>query len=108
MSLEKLKDNATQEEINIWIVKAVEEYNLLKTSLETLQTKEEEYKNRIISLEQANQSLFTKVMNQGEQNTIEDKEEKYIPKLVSEEYFNTLSEQEQENLIKLEGELNGY
>ena len=44
MSLDKLKENATQEEINNWIVKATEEYNLLKTSLETLKTKEEEYK----------------------------------------------------------------
>ena len=107
MSLDKLKENATQEEINNWIVKATEEYNLLKTSLETLQTKEEEYKNRIISLEQANQSLFTKVMNQGEQNPIEDKEEKYIPRLVSEEYFNNLSAEEQENLKELEGQLYG-
>ena len=33
MSLDKLKENATQEEINNWIVKATEEYNLLKNSL---------------------------------------------------------------------------
>ena len=34
MSLDKLKENATQEEINNWIVKAIDDYNLLKTTLE--------------------------------------------------------------------------
>ena len=106
MSLEKLKENATQEEINNWIVKATEEYNLLKTSLETLKTKEEEYKNRITSLEQANQNLFTKVMNKDVENDKKDND-KYIPRLVSEEYFNNLSEEEQENLKELEGQLYG-
>ena len=107
MSLDKLKENATQEEINNWIVKATEEYNLLKTSLETLKTKEEEYLNRISSLEQANQTLFTKVMNKDVQNEKTENEVKYIPRLVSEEYFNNLSEEEQENLKELEGQLYG-
>ena len=107
MSLEKLKENATQEEINNWIVKATEEYNLLKTSLETLKTKEEEYKNRITSLEQANQNLFTKVMNKDVENDKKEDNDKYIPRLVSEEYFNNLSEEEQENLKELEGQLYG-
>ena len=97
MSLDKLKENATQEEINNWIVKATEEYNLLKTSLETLKTKEEEYLNRISSLEQANQTLFTKVMNKDVENDKKEDNDKYIPRLVSEEYFNNLSEEEQEN-----------
>lgn len=105
MSLDKLKENATQEEINDWIVKAIDDYNLLKTTLETLQTKEEEYKERISSLEKANQSLFTKVMNR-EENIVQE-ENNYTPKLVSEEYFNMLSEEEQENLIKLEEEIHG-
>ena len=105
MSLDKLKENATQEEINNWIVKATEEYNLLKTSLETLKTKEEEYLNRITSLEQANQTLFTKVMNKGVENDKKEDNDKYIPRLVSEEYFNNLSEEEQENLKELEGQL---
>ena len=105
MSLDKLKENATQEEINNWIVKATEEYNLLKTSLETLKTKEEEYLNRISSLEQANQTLFTKVMNKDVENDKKEDNDKYIPRLVSEEYFNNLSEEEQENLKELEGQL---
>ena len=105
MSLDKLKENATQEEVNNWIVKATEEYNLLKTSLETLKTKEEEYLNRITSLEQANQTLFTKVMNKDVENDKKEDNDKYIPRLVSEEYFNNLSEEEQENLKELEGQL---
>ena len=105
MSLDKLKENATQEEINNWIVKATEEYNLLKTSLETLKTKEEEYLNRISSLEQANQTLFTKVMNKDVENDKKEDNDKYIPRLVSEEYFNNLSAEEQENLKELEGQL---
>ena len=108
MSLDKLKENATQEEINNWIVKATEEYNLLKTSLETLKTKEEEYLNRISSLEQANQTLFTKVMNKDVENDKKEDNDKYIPRLVCEEYFNNLSTEEQENLKQLEGELYEY
>lgn len=105
MGLDKLKENATQEEVNNWIVKATEEYNLLKTSLETLKTKEEEYLNRITSLEQANQTLFTKVMNKDVENDKKEDNDKYIPRLVSEEYFNNLSAEEQENLKELEGQL---
>ena len=107
MGLDKLKENATQEEVNNWIVKATEEYNLLKTSLETLKTKEEEYLNRITSLEQANQTLFTKVMNKDVENDKKEDNDKYIPRLVSEEYFNNLSAEEQENLKELEGQLYG-
>ena len=106
MSLDKLKENATQEEINNWIVKAIDDYNLLKTTLENLQTKEEEYKERISSLEKANQTLFAKVMNR-EENIVQE-ENKYTPNLVSEEYFNMLSEEEQENFKELEGQLYGY
>ena len=105
MSLDKLKENATQEEINNWIVKAIDDYNLLKTTLENLQTKEEEYKERISSLEKANQSLFTKVMNKGVENDKKEDNDKYTPRLVSEEYFNNLSEEEQENVKELEGQL---
>ena len=105
MSLDKLKENATQEEINNWIVKAIDDYNLLKTTLENLQTKEEEYKERISSLEKANQSLFTKVMNKDVENDKKEDNDKYIPRLVSEEYFNNLSKEEQENLKELEGQL---
>ena len=68
-------------------------------------TKEEEYLNRISSLEQANQTLFTKVMNKDVENDKKEDNDKYIPRLVSEEYFNNLSAEEQENLKELEGQL---
>ena len=58
-------------------------------------------------MEQANQNLFTKVMNKDVENDKKEDNDKYIPRLVSEEYFNTLSEEEQENLKELEGQLYG-
>ena len=36
MELKTLEQNATQEEINNWIIDAMEKFNTLKTSLETL------------------------------------------------------------------------
>ena len=61
MELKTLNQNATQEEINEWIIDTMEKFNTLKTSLETLTNNENTYKERIKSLEMANQNLFTKV-----------------------------------------------
>ena len=107
MELKTLDQNATQEEINNWIIDAMEKFNTLKTSLETLVNNENTYKERIKSLELANQNLFTKVTTNYNNETNETKEEEYQPTLISKEYFNQLSEDERENLRELEEEIYG-
>ena len=106
MELKTLNQNATQEEINEWIIDTMEKFNTLKTSLETLVNNENTYKERIKSLELANQNLFTKVTTNFNNETSEMKEEEYQPTLISKEYFNQLSEDEKENLRELEEEIN--
>ena len=105
MELKTLNQNATQEEINDWIIDTMEKFNTLKTSLETLLNNENTYKERIKSLETANQNLFTKVTTNFINETTQIEEEEYIPTLISKEYFNQLSEDEQENLKELEEEI---
>ena len=104
MELKTLDQNATQEEINNWIIDAMEKFNTLKTSLETLVNNENTYKERIKSLELANQNLFTKVTTNYNNETNETKEE-YTPTLISKEYFEQLSKEERENLRELEDEI---
>ena len=106
MELKTLDQNATQEEINNWIIDTMEKFNTLKTSLETLVNNENTYKERIKSLELANQNLFTKVTTNYNNETNETKEE-YQPTLISKEYFKQLSDEEQENLRELEDEIYG-
>ena len=106
MELKTLDQNATQEEINNWIIDTMEKFNTLKTSLETLVNNENTYKERIKSLELANQNLFTKVTTNFNNETNETKEEEYQPTLISKEYFEQLSEDEKENLRELEEEIN--
>ena len=107
MELKTLNQNATQEEINNWIIDTMEKFNTLKTSLETLLNNENTYKERIKSLEMANQNLFTKVTTSYNNETNQTKEEEYIPTLISKEYFEQLSEVERENLRELEEEIYG-
>ena len=107
MELKTLDQNATQEEINNWIIDAMEKFNTLKTSLESLVNNEYTYKERIKSLEMANQNLFTKVTTNFNNETNETKEEEYQPTLISKEYFEQLSEDEQENLRELEEDIYG-
>ena len=107
MELKTLDQNATQEEINNWIIDAMEKFNTLKTSLETLVNNENTYKERIKSLETANQNLFTKVTTNYNNETNQTKEEEYSPTLISMEYFEQLSEDEKENLRELEDEIYG-
>ena len=107
MELKTLDQNATQEEINNWIIDAMEKFNTLKTSLETLLNNENTYKERIKSLETANQNLFTKVTTNYNNETNQTKEEEYQPTLISKEYFEKLSEDEKENLRDLEEEIYG-
>ena len=107
MELKTLNQNATQEEINNWIIDTMEKFNTLKTSLETLLNNENTYKERIKSLETANQNLFTKVTTSYNTETTQTKEEEYIPTLISKEYFDQLSEVERDNLRELEEEIYG-
>ena len=107
MELKTLNQNATQEEINNWIIDTMEKFNTLKTSLETLLNNENIYKERIKSLETANQNLFTKVTTNYNNETTQTKEEEYSPTLISKEYFEQLSEEEKENLRELEEEIYG-
>ena len=107
MELKTLDQNATQEEINNWIIDTMEKFNTLKTSLETLVNNENTYKERIKSLELANQNLFTKVTTNFNNETNETKEEEYIPTLISKEYFEQLSDVERENLREWEEESYG-
>ena len=79
MELKTLNQNATQEEINEWIIDTMEKFNTLKTSLETLLNNENTYKERIKSLEMANQNLFTKVTTNYNNETTQTKEEEYEP-----------------------------
>ena len=85
----------------------MEKFNTLKTSLETLVNNENTYKERIKSLELANQNLFTKVTTNFNNETNETKGEEYSPTLISMEYFEQLSEEERENLRELEDEIYG-
>ena len=107
MELKTLNQNATQEEINNWIIDTMEKFNTLKTSLETLLNNENTYKERIKSLETANQNLFTKVATNFNNETTQIEEEEYTPTLISKEYFEQLSEVERENLRELEEEIYG-
>ena len=107
MELKTLEQNATQEEINNWIIDTMEKFNTLKTSLETLLNNENTYKERIKSLETANQNLFTKVTTNYNNETNQTKEEEYSPSLISKEYYEKLSEYEKENLRELEDEIYG-
>ena len=107
MELKTLNQNATQEEINDWIIDTMEKFNTLKTSLETLLNNENTYKERIKSLETANQNLFTKVATNFNNETTQIEEEEYTPTLISKEYFEQLSEVERENLRELEDEIYG-
>ena len=107
MELKTLDQNATQEEINSWIIDTMEKFNTLKSSLETLLNNENTYKERIKSLETANQNLFTKVTTNYNNETTQTKEEEYSPSLISKEYYDKLSEDEKENLRELEDEIYG-
>ena len=107
MELKTLNQNATQEELNDWIIDTMEKFNTLKTSLETLLNNENTYKERIKSLETANQNLFTKVTTSYNNEITQIKEEEYTPTLISKEYFEQLSEVERENLRELEEEIYG-
>ena len=89
------KENATQEEINSWIIETQENYNRIEKELEQKTNREKE-------LMEHNQKLFLKITSQKEDKQEEEDEE--IPFVIEKEMYDKLSEQEQEELKELIGE----
>ena len=90
------KENATQEEINAWIVETQESYNRIEKELEQKTNREKE-------LIEHNQKLFLKITSKKDEEKEEEKEEE-IPFVISKEMYEQLNEQEQEELKELIGE----
>ena len=89
------KENATQEEINAWIVETQENYDRIEKELEQKTTREKE-------LMEHNQKLFLKITSKKDKE--EEMEEEEIPFVIEKEMYDKLSEQEKEELKELIGE----
>ena len=89
------KENATQEEINAWIVETQENYDRIEKELEQKTTREKE-------LMEHNQKLFLKITSKKDEE--EEMEEEEIPFVIEKEMYDKLSEQEKEELKELIGE----
>lgn len=98
MPLQPLKENATQEEINAWIVSSMEEYEKLENNLNSFMTNHNENEKRIKELEQANQKLFLKVTTK----VTDEKEEDEIPNFISKEIYGLLSEKDKKLIWDIE------
>ena len=96
MALELPKENATQEEINAWIIDTQEKYNNMETELEQKKQREQE-------LLEHNQKLFLKVTSKKEDNS--DTEDD-IPFCIDKDTYDKLSDRELKELKELieEGE----
>ena len=88
------KENATQEEINSWIVETQENYNRIEKELEQKTNREKE-------LMEHNQKLFLRATASKKE---EKKEEEFKSKLLG-DYAKLLSEDELEMLKEFEEEL---
>lgn len=99
MSLKPLKENATQEEINAWIVEAQEEYNKVETELNTFKSNQETTEKRIKELEAANQKLFLKITNKVQD---EEDQEDVIPSYITKEVYEMLTDKEKKLLKEIE------
>ena len=99
MPLTLPKKDATQEEINAWIIDTQEKYNKMEIDLNNKTKREKE-------LEEHNQKLFLKITTQQEtKEEKEDKEEQEYIDFVGEDFYNSLSNKEKEKLkVILEGE----
>ena len=92
MALELPKENATQEEINAWIIDTQEKYNNMETELEQKKKREQE-------LLEHNQKLFLKITSKKEDNEEDEKEE--IPSCIDKDTYDKLSEKELKELNDL-------
>ena len=93
MALELPKENATQEEINAWIIDTQEKYNNMETELEQKKQREQE-------LLEHNQKLFLKVTSKKEEEDNSDTEEE-IPLCIDKDTYDKLSEKELKELNDL-------
>lgn len=88
------KENATQEEINAWIIDTQEKYNNMEKELEQKTTREKE-------LIEHNQKLFLKITSQKEDKQVDEEEKEEVPFCFDEEMYKELSEQEKQELNDL-------
>lgn len=92
MALELPKENATQEEINAWIIDTQEKYNNMETELEQKKQREQE-------LLEHNQKLFLKITSKKEEDNSDTEEE--IPLCIDKDTYDKLSEKELKELNDL-------
>lgn len=98
MALELPKENATQEEINAWIIDTQEKYNNMETELEQKKQREQE-------LIEHNQKLFLKITSKKEDDKEEEEEKEEIPFCIDKDTYDKLSEKDLKELNDLiEGE----
>lgn len=96
MPLQIPKQDATQEEINAWIVETQDQYDKMEEDLSNANS-------RVQNLLTENNRLVAKVTGRKEEN--EEEEEDEIPFCIDEETFNALSKKDIEELENiLEGE----
>ena len=88
------KENATQEEINAWIVETQENYDRMEKELEQKTTREKE-------LMEHNQKLFLKITSQKEDKQVDEEEKEEVPFCFDEEMYKELSYQEKLELDDL-------
>lgn len=100
MPLPILKENATLEEKNEWIVKAQEEYKTIETDNETFKKLQETNEEKIKSLETSNQKLFLRVTSKVDTEQTEDKD--VIPSYISKEVYEGLSDKEKQLLKEID------
>lgn len=89
MPLKPLKEGATQEEVNAWIIESSQSFSTLETELE-------EKKKREKQLEEHNQKLFLKITGKAEE---EKKDEETIPDFMDKDTFALLDKNDK-NLLK--------
>ena len=87
------KENATQEEINAWIVETQENYDRIEKELEQKTNREKE-------LMEHNQKLFLKITSKKDEGE-EMKEDEEIPFVIEKEMYDKLSEHEKAVLKEL-------
>lgn len=96
MPLQIPKQDATQEEINAWIVETQEQYDKMEEDLSNANS-------RVQNLLNENNRLVAKVTGRKEEE--EEEEEEEIPFCIDEETFKVLSKKDIEELENiLEGE----
>jgi hypothetical protein len=87
------KENATQEEINAWIVETQEKYNLMENDLQTKTARE-------LSLLNENNKLFAKVTSKKTDDK-DDTDKEEIPSCIDKETYEKLSDKEKQELNEL-------